>query len=136
MAFAFATPPPNPIRHHACLPPTTPPSTTDLASLIKLHEMGIIDKKELRERVLSYRPPVQPAPVQPAPVSRIVPSTPAQSPTVCGKRKREQIEKKVQPAQQRFNKKEIKKTLRTFSDLTISVSQRRRGYNIEACFKY
>ena len=32
--------------------------------------------------------------------------------------------------------KEIKKTLRTFSDLTISVSQRRRGYNIEACFKY
>ena len=71
--------------------------------------MGIIDKKELRERVLSYRPPVQPAPVQPAPVSRIVPSTPAQSPTVCGKRKREQIEKKVQPAQQRFNKKQIKK---------------------------
>ena len=68
--------------------------------------MGILDKNELRQRVLSYRPPAQSAPVQSAPVPRIVPSAPAQSPNVGVKRKREQ---KVKKAEQRFNKKQIKK---------------------------
>ena len=98
--MAFATPP-NPVRP-GCLPPATPPGQTDLAALIKLHEMGIIDKQELRERVLAYhRPPAQQAaPVQPPPPQ-------------ASKRKRKGVQEEGSKVQKRFNKKQKKEPKKT-----------------------
>ena len=91
---SFATPP-NPVRRGILTPSLSPPeqNSSDLTTLLKLHEMGIITKEDLRQRVLAYSPPA-------APVSTPTVQT-AQSTGSPTKRKRE-----TKTNSKRFNKKQ------------------------------